>query len=369
VLVNQRLETAQKIMREPTQTEKEAFEAMLSGRWKAIRKHFVAAGGKDDGVLVVPPVLADMTPCFPIPSLLPNADADPRGDDPDGSQWIKDVGPVRADLQLCALLLVWEFEFLVPATLLPNDPSHERWLKAMKELTRLLATPAVANLRAAKLLLRQLAEDVDEADIRDALTSGHAAITMDPAVPRPNQKIRFSVRLLPEHLGAAAARDLVSCRWTFSDRRGASGMKWVGPVWSGGEANAASAQVPALKETGWDVHHYFERDIDQSQVQVEFYGSNGERIELGGMVGADAAPLWHQPLVPVTVSRRSATEKRGRVVLESVQLGAALLVPLATLASTTLSGGGAAGWWQLIAIGFASDTIKSILVGTSTAAR
>jgi hypothetical protein len=44
------------------------------------------------------------------------------------------------------------------------------------------------------------------------------------------------------------------------------------------------------------------------------------------------------------------------------QLSAALLVPLATLATTTI-GGGAGNWWELIAIGFGSDTIKSILVG------
>ena len=45
------------------------------------------------------------------------------------------------------------------------------------------------------------------------------------------------------------------------------------------------------------------------------------------------------------------------------------MVPLATLASTTLDGSGGANWWELIAIGFASDTIKNALVGASAPAR
>ncbi len=36
VSVNQRLETTQKTLREPTQTEKEAFEAMITARWKSL---------------------------------------------------------------------------------------------------------------------------------------------------------------------------------------------------------------------------------------------------------------------------------------------------------------------------------------------
>lgn len=46
-----------------------------------------------------------------------------------------------------------------------------------------------------------------------------------------------------------------------------------------------------------------------------------------------------------------------------LQVGAALLVPLAALASQTVSDANAATWCQLVVIGFASDTIKSILVG------
>lgn len=355
VLVNQRLEAAQKQMREPTQTEKEAFEALLSGRWKAIRKHF---GGT--GMLVVPPLLAQMAPCFPDPGLLP------RVDDEDGSEWIQEVGPVRADLQLSALALIWEFQFLAPL-----HAMNDHWLWATDELTRLLATPAVNNLREAKSLLRQLAEDVSERHIRDALQSGNASIVMDPATPRPNQKIRFSVRLRPGHLDSAAARELVTCRWTFNDRHAASsGVGWASQLWRGSDP-APDGTPPALLlcESGWDVHHYFEKDVNWSNVSVAFFDATGSPIKLdaGTPPAADAKP-WYRLAEPVTASRRPQ-EKWARAWLETVQVAATLLVPLATLASTTLDGSGGANWWELIAIGFASDTIKNALVGVSSSAR
>lgn len=361
VLVSQRLETAQKIMREPTQTEKEAFEAMLVGRWKSIRKHF---GGT--GVLKVPKVLEeDMAACFPGLALLPKSSTDAEVNDPDGSKWIQEIGPARADLQLSALALVWEFEFLVPPDLDKANELHARWFKAMEALNRLLATPAVSNLREAKSLLRQLAEGVDEERIQAALTSGNACIVMDPAVPRPNQKIRFAVRLSPEHLGSSAARDLVTCRWTFSDRHVSSDTNWVSHHWSIPESTLAATQVQELFESGWSVHHYFEKGIDHSKVSVAFYGSKGVPIKLDGAPLMPDGTRWYEMDEAVTASRRPK-EKWARFWLETVQVGATLLVPLATLASTTLNGGGGANWWELIAIGFASDTIKNVLVGTSS---
>ena len=351
VLVNQRLEAAQKVMREPTQTEKEAFEALLAGRWKAIRKHF---GGT--GMLVVPPVLSPMVPCFPDPALLPQVN------DEDGSEWIQEVGPVRADLQLSALALIWEFQFLAPL-----NAMNDHWVRAMDDLTRLLATPAVNNLREAKSLLRQLAEDVSERHIQEALVKGNASIVMDPAIPRPNQKIRFSVRLRPEHLGSCAARGLVTCRWSFNDRHAPPpAVGWVSRLWSTPEETASTN---LMAESGWDVHHYFEKDVNWSEVSVAFFDANGVAIDLdGGTPPAPGAKPWYELAEPVIASRRPK-EKWARAWLETVQVAATLLVPLATLASTTLDGSGGANWWELIAIGFASDTIKNALVGASAPAR
>jgi hypothetical protein len=56
-------------------------------------------------------------------------------------------------------------------------------------------------------------------------------------------------------------------------------------------------------------------------------------------------------------------EAWSRVGLEFIQLVAALLVPLVALAASTLRGGSTGQWWELVALGFGSDTIKNILVG------
>jgi hypothetical protein len=348
VFVNQRLENAQKLLREPTQTEKEAFEAMLSGRWKSIREHFADASG----IVKVPETLKGMEDCFPASSLLP------RADDKDGSQWLNSVGVVRADLQLSALALVWEFEFLAPTA----EPLHAQWVEARTELNRLLSTPAIDNLRKAKRLLRQLAEGVSERDVIKALQSGGATLAMDPSVARPDRTIRFSVRFRQANLNTAAARQLVSCRWVFTDsyvpqipwikRLMAKVRQWV----SREGASSSTVEDILLPEDGWYVHHYFEKDVFTSAVSVNFHNSHGEAIAL--------TPGEYWPVLPVKPRpSRRGKENWQRFILEVTQVGAALLIPLATLASTTISGGTGAHWWELVAIGFGSDTIKNILVG------
>lgn len=360
VFVTQRLESAQKTLREPTQTEKEAFDAMLSGRWKAIRGHFGLDAAQR---LQQPDALRGMDACFPERGLLPAAD------DEDGSQWIQSVGAVRADLQLSALALLWEFQFLAPAVLAPDSP----WAAAKTRLNQLLATPAVDNLRAARSLLRQLAEDVSDTQIVAALKDDGAMIVMDPALPRPNQKIRFAVRFRVAKLNNAAARDLVTCRWRFRDRPSAA-FQWalgrgLASTGSGG-ATAATAATPApanqpdlnLSEEGWSVHHYFGGDVDQSTIEACFFDAAGKPIDIGCPEAPTATQHWSRRVESIQASRRSK-EAWAHGWLELFQLTAALLIPLATLASTTLGGGGAGHWWEIIAIGFASDTIKSILVG------
>ena len=52
-----------------------------------------------------------------------------------------------------------------------------------------------------------------------------------------------------------------------------------------------------------------------------------------------------------------------RVFPEAIQLFAALLVPLATLAVTQSTEGTTGRWWELIGVGFGSEMIRSILMG------
>jgi hypothetical protein len=412
VAVNQQLSAAQKLLREPTPPEKEAFEALLSGRWKDLRDHFQLG---DSGRPINAASLRGMEACFPVASLLPKLP-----EDKDGIQWVKSVGAERADLQLSALLLLRDFEFLAPNRPL-GAPSIEgeaigpegasvadwvsRWKDAKENLTPLLATPTNSNLRDAKALLRRVAEGILEDDIVHDLTKARALLMLDPPTPQPDQKIRFSVRFRNESMNSAAARKLVSCHWTFGDHL--EHIPWYRRAWraimnrlrSQSEKEAAAAKAKqqaeadaaAIKphwEDGWDVYNYFEKGTDYSEIGVSFYDSSGQRIELTPtepLEPAPAAPLAPGPAAPRSAklspsaenddaskwpSRRvllttSSTwrEKWSRFWLETFQLLATLLVPLAALASATLNGGSTGHWWALVALGFGSDTIKNILVG------
>jgi len=347
VFVDQRLESAERALSEPTQTEKDAFESLLQARWKAVRDHFGIDAAT--GELIVPPILKELAACFPGKALLPKAA------DADGSQWIRAVGPVRADLQLSALMLLWEFQFLAPA-----NAASGPWAAAKARLNQLLATPAVDNLREARSLLRQLAEGLEETDIVSELKAGNAEIVIDPPEPRPNQKVRFAIRFRRTRVNSAAARDLITCRWCFHDRRKAPNL---GAAWRFVTRGKVPPPDPVIfEEDGWYAHHYFEKDVDSSTISVAFFGSKGDAIDIQAPAAGAQTAHWSRREKRVQVSRHSQ-ETWTRAGLEVLQLAAALLIPLATLASTTLGGGGFAHWWELVAIGFASDTIKSILVG------
>lgn len=344
VTVNQRLEGMQKLLREPTQTEREAIEAMLAGRWQGIRDHFgVQAGGS----LTIPATLQGLEACFPSASLLP-LPAD------DGSKWVKAIGTVRADLQLTALQRLWDFQFLVPATA-PGQVVDNKWVKAKEDLSRLLATPATDNLLAAKLLLRQLASGISSDDIIEALVAGKATIVLDPQIPSTNQKIRFHVCFLQDELNTAVARESITCRWRFEDHHSSQVWRKLRTLWPWSK----STRTVKFDEGGWSVYHYLEPDVNESAVTVTFHDPKGNEIALGNASG------WTQRTIhPTRNKRRGQWAAFG---LEAVQLGATVLVPLATLAITTAGGASVGHWWELIGIGFGADTLKNIIAGSSTA--
>jgi hypothetical protein len=135
VYIQQRLEAADKLLHEPTQEEKDAFQALLVQRWKGIRDCFGLNGLK----LKVPQVLAGMENAFPSEECLP------KEGDTDGSLWVAAAGRTRADLQLGALETLRDYMFLAPAA-----GSETRWSEAKDRLKVLCGTPSTANLAAAR---------------------------------------------------------------------------------------------------------------------------------------------------------------------------------------------------------------------------
>jgi hypothetical protein len=238
----------------------------------------------------------------------------------------------------------------------------------MEMLNGLLSTPAVGNLLEATQELRQLAEGVSEDDLRNALKKGAATILMDPSIAHPDRRIRFSVEFSQPKLNKVAARRLITCHWTFDDslRPKLSWFKRRKADQPEQQSQDTKTQEsgPHLKlpENGWFVHHYFEKSAYQSVVTVSFHDSQGQPIVL------EKDKAWAE----LTVRPRPDTrgnENWQRFLLEVTQVGAALLVPLATLASNTVTGGTASHWWGIVALGFASDTIKNIIVGKDSTPR
>ena len=65
----------------------------------------------------------------------------------------------------------------------------------------------------------------------------------------------------------------------------------------------------------------------------------------------------------LSVHKKEDREKWFRFWFQTVQMLAALLVPLATLAVATAGEPSTGRWWDLVGIGFGSEAIRNILTG------
>jgi len=383
LFILQKLEAGDKALNEPSQEEKLAFEALLSQRWKAIRDHFgVTPNDKDPEIeeLKIPELLQKMADCFPEGLLLP------RKKDVDGTAWINSIGAVRADLQLTALELVKQVQFLLPA--LNGDC---KWSKALVHLTEWLATPAISNLVAARRQLLELAEGISPADIVTALAKRQADIDLDPQVVNANQAIRMTVRFRDERLNGATARGAVRCEWRFLPPRTRALRKLKRRDVLAQEPNqrvddpnkgegTASAATDVQHETlsGFRINRYFEPDIVEQVVEARFYCKGSPVLADNtpgvppGPVSLDGSVLYRWKISPGQGSRTQPDRWEKWIWRHAPQLlglCAALLVPLATLAITTTTGDvSSSHWWDLVGLGFGSETIRNILTGQQTTA-
>jgi hypothetical protein len=361
ILIQQRLGAADKALNEPTPDEKQAFEALLSKRWKSIRNHFGLVA--DCNELQVPSTLACMADCFPDGALLPKLE------DLDGIDWILSIGAVRADLQLTALEMVRDVQFLAPV--LNNSNHTQKWTAALDKLTEWLATPAIANLAMARRLLLQLAEGVSEEEIAAALKNDEAYIDTDPHVVNPNQTVRLTVRFRDPRLNVATARAAIECEWHFHEPRmegrwNARGKRGRRTDSSQPEPrrNGNGAAQGAMTECGWRVHRCFEPSTAEQVIETRFFwrgqpivNGNGQPVILTRVV-TPREPSQH---------RQDTWERLlWRPAPQALQLFAALLVPLAALAVTTSGEAASSQWWDLVGLGFGSETIRNILTGQPT---
>jgi hypothetical protein len=329
VLVQQRLESADKLLAEPTQEEKDAFRALLVQRWTSLSAFF----GRDNRKLKVPPSLKDIEAAFPPEDALPEA-----GDD--GTAWIEAIGPVRADVQISALEVLRDFLFLAPSA------SAE----AKQKLKELLLNPSQPDLEDAKLLIRRVSEGVDVERIKQALRACEAAIEITPQSVNASEKTHLALRFRNSTFNSSGARLSVRCEWLFKPGEGSKAQQ-------------------ALHEFGWEIFHCFPEETPSWDVTVRFYVAGSPLREEQAVPGAEQKNQPDAPLVEykrtIRLSNRGLDwgNRLERIIPEAVQVGAALLVPLATLAVTQADQGTSGRWWELIGVGFGSEMIRSILTG------
>jgi hypothetical protein len=150
------------------------------------------------------------------------------------------------------------------------------------------------------------------------------------------------------------AREFVTCRWHFEDQHTSRIARVLRTLGRSTQENGGYKVT--FDEEGWCVYHYLEPDVTESSIVVAFHDSLGSSIA----VAADSG--WAQRTVHLRPrGRRGQWAAFG---LEAVQLGATVLVPLATLAMTTAGGATVGYWWELLGIGFGADTLKNIIAGS-----
>jgi len=340
VFAQQRLETADKLLAEPTAEEKDAFHAFLVQRWKSVRDFFGLSGRK----IQVPESLKDLEDALPVETALPEVNAD-------GSDWIHAIGPMRADLQLTALEILRDFLFLATAA----DPAVKQRLKNM------LSTPSHSELLAARLLIREISEGVGVDEVLAALRRCEASIEMIPQFVRANEKLNLSMAFKKSNLNTAAARLSIRCEWMIAPivppRHGSTSPlgRWLSQRQRRADPGPQSAY-------GWEIHNCFQDGALDWVVKTRFY-LGGQPVMTAD--GPTAEILEYKKELRLQDYTQDWGNRVERVFPEAIQLFAALLVPLATLAVTQSAEGTTGRWWELIGVGFGSEMIRSILTGKS----
>jgi hypothetical protein len=339
VFAQQRLEAADKLLAEPTSEEKEAFHAFLVQRWKSVRDFFGLNGRK----IKVPDALNDLEEAFPDETVLPEVDSD-------GSDWIHAIGPMRADLQLTALEILRDFLFLASFA----SPAVKGRLKEM------LATPSYTELHAARLLVREISEGVDVDEVVIALQNCEAAIEMTPQAVWANEKQNLTLAFKKSKLDTAAARLAIRCEWTLTPivpQQKTSKLPLLGRL----RQRKVRSPPDTYTAYGWEIYNCFPDTAMDWVVNARFY-RNGQPVpKTAG--GPTTDRLEYKKEIRLQVYKQDWGNRVERVFPEAIQLFAALLVPLATLAVTQSTEGTTGRWWELIGVGFGSEMIRSILMG------
>jgi hypothetical protein len=187
-------------------------------------------------------------------------------------------------------------------------------------------------MRSARLLMRQMKDDVYSQRLGEVLAKKLAGIVMKPMRAYHRSPLEFAVCFQSDALEKAAAREEWTCQWAFGDE---------------------------MTECGWSVSHYFELKRDgwfkrlpekEFPVKATFLDANGDLL----LDPATNKALTLDKPVKVIPSRPQPWFG-DRARTELVKLMAALFIAVFALVSGARE-----------QIGFGADTIKNLLTKSDT---
>jgi hypothetical protein len=215
--------------------------------------------------------------------------------------------------------------------------------KSGKRFAEHIASPAWDSYVEARLVLREIRDNIDTHEVEEQIRKKQARIVAQPADPRPHQAVELSAVFTVDTFNRSSARDEYVCQWTFehvdSDGRP---TKWL--------------------ETGWSVQHFFPKP-GSYKAKATFQRKDGSLV-------ADQTNMVTVIDADVTVGSDNQAWFGNRTWIEVVRFGIVLVATILGLL------GGAreqlmrldvlAGLVAVFLIGFGADAVKNILVDRST---
>src|SRR5207248_10151654 len=163
------------------------------------------------------------------------------------------------DLATEKMILIRDYAQLVEGT--ANPDAKARLAEWEDKLVEFLQPESWSALVSARLLLREMKDDIYPGRLHDALVANpqEASIGVDPSYAYDQAALEFCVGFNSQAVDDAAAREEWSCSWDFGD---------------------------GLGESGWNVFHYFMLKPDRFgrkeqhvfEVKATFKDAEGKQI-------------------------------------------------------------------------------------------
>jgi hypothetical protein len=249
------------------------------------------------------------------------------------------------DMAVEKLLLMKEFVVLYEGT---QDPQMlDRLDRNLNKLCGYLQLQSWPAMRSARLLMRQMKDDVYADRLRDALHAKAATLVMQPVQAYDRAPLEFCVCFNSHAIEKAAAREEWTCQWEFGD---------------------------GLNEVGWNASHYFmlpNKNGFQAPAAADFTVRATFRDHEGNVLND---PATNQPLaIEKKVNVRPSLQHKlfgDRAKTELLKLVAALFIAVFALVAGAreqlMKLDILPGLIAVFMVGFGADTIKNLLTKNDT---